>query len=102
MAPTQVNETLNSSAPNLNSDLVYKLKKIEFLEQKIDELNDLCGGMDPYNEVGESEKKRLLEFGIEENADPFEITNRLVVMLEDSIEELQKLKDQIGPSAQAL
>lgn len=98
---TLMNETLNSTAPNLASDAIFFDKKREFLQEKIKVLNKLCHEIDPYKEIAENHQIILSEFGISNFADPFEVTNRLVVALEDSIEEYQALEAKLTEAQKA-
>lgn len=93
---TLMNETLNSTAPNLASDLIFLDKKREFLQEKIKILNKLCHEIDPYKTISSKHQIILAEFGIANFEDPFEVTNRLVVALEDSIEEFQNLDAKLN------
>lgn len=65
---------------------------IEVLEARIKKLSDICNELNPYAPVDESFKKRLREFNIMEFEDPFKITNALLRLLEDSIDELHRLR----------
>lgn len=93
---TLMNETLNSTAPNLASDLIFFDKKREFLQEKIKILNKLCHEIDPYKAISQDHQMILSEFGIANFDDPFEVTNRLVLALEDSIEEFQSLEEKLS------
>lgn len=65
---------------------------IEVLEARIKKLSDICNELNPYAPVDESFKKRLREFNIMEFEDTFKITNALLRLLEDSIDELHRLR----------
>lgn len=65
---------------------------IEVLEARIKKLSDICNELNPYAPVDESFKKRLREFNIMEFEDPFKITNALLRLMEDSIDELHQLR----------
>lgn len=93
---TNMNETLNSTEPDLLSDKVFSDKKREFLQEKIKILNKLCHEIDPYREITEKQQAILSKFGVTKFSDPFEVTNHLVVALEDSIEEYQLLNAMLG------
>ncbi len=67
-------------------------EKIEVLEARIKKLNDICIELNPYGPVDKSFQKRLIEFSIMEFEDPFKITNALLRLLEDSIDELHILR----------
>ena len=67
---------------------------ISQLEGRISELNQLCANLDPYATIDEEEIKVLKKFNIQNWQDPFKLTNQLVLLLEDSIEELHRLKNE--------
>lgn len=67
-------------------------EKINLLENRIKKLGDICNELNPYLPVPPEFKLRLREFNILEVEDPFKITNALLRLLEDSINELHVLK----------
>ena len=64
------------------------------LEVFISKLKGICHEVDPYNELSLSMKERLIDVGITEFHDPFELTNHLLFMTENAIEKLSKLKEE--------
>ena len=71
-----------------------KLKQyILDLESKIKNLKILCDTLDPYAKISLDKKSELLSLGIKVLDNPFTITNQLLLMMEDSIVELEKLKN---------
>ena len=66
-------------------------KKIDSLKNKIARLNSLCLELNPYQEISTYFQEELKFFGILEFSDPFFITNRLVTLLEDAINELHQI-----------
>lgn len=92
MNQTPVGETFNTPNPLLSSDETHRGARVSFLEEKIAELEDICQHVDPAQELSEEMKERLAKFQITEYFDPFVITNKLVVLLEDYIEELHSLQ----------
>ena len=66
--------------------------KILYLENRIKKLSDICNELNPYQPVSDEFKKRLKEFNILEHNDPFKITNALLLLLEDTIDELHLIK----------
>ncbi len=66
-------------------------EKILFLKNRIQRLGDICQDLNPYLEISPELKDRLYEFNILELSDPFKITNTLLMLLEDSIDELHTL-----------
>jgi hypothetical protein len=63
-------------------------ENIQLLESRIKKLGDICNELNPYAPMSDEFKKRLREFNIMEFEDPFKITNALLMLLEDSIDEL--------------
>ncbi|ATH08644.1 hypothetical protein BIY24_12010 [Halobacteriovorax marinus] len=85
----------NSQAknPSLYSPTQVSLD-IMNLEILISKLKGICHEIDPYTELTLSMKERLIDVGIEEFNDPFALTNQLLFMTENAIEELAKLKEE--------
>jgi len=67
-------------------------EKIDFLEKRIKVLGDICSELNPYAEISNDLKMKLLDYNIVDLSDPFKITNQLLMLLEDSIDELHVLK----------
>lgn len=67
-------------------------EKIQHLENRIKKLGDICNELNPYLPVSPEFKMRLREFNIQEATDPFHVTNALLRLLEDTINELHLLK----------
>lgn len=67
-------------------------EKIQSLENRIKKLGEICNELNPYLPVSPEFKMRLREFNIHEATDPFQVTNALLRLLEDSINELHLLK----------
>lgn len=68
------------------------LEQILFLENRIQVLSDICSELNPYEEISAEQKMKLMNFNILDFSDPFKITNQLLVLLEDSIDELHLLR----------
>jgi hypothetical protein len=79
-------QRLSNDSKNNNEE------KILILEARIKNLNDICGDLNPYKPIDQDLKLRLKTFNIMEFNDPFKITNALLILLEDSIDELHILK----------
>jgi hypothetical protein len=73
-------------------DVVQNSEKILFLETRIQKLGEICTDLNPYEPIKDDFKIRLREFNILEFDDPFKITNALLILLEDTIDELHLLK----------
>lgn len=68
------------------------LEKILFLETRIKKLGEICNDLNPYQPIAPEFKLKLREFNIVEATDPFHVTNALLRLLEDAINELHMLK----------
>jgi len=67
-------------------------EKIDYLEARIKLLGDICTEINPYEAIPDELKMKLLDFNILDLDDPFKVTNRLLMLLEDTIDELHILK----------
>jgi hypothetical protein len=79
----------NSNKKPINDNQV--LQRIEELSNTIEDLNLLCKELDPYQPLDKETTDKLSTYGIFEIDNPFMITNKLVFMLENSVEELISL-----------
>ncbi|MBC7537279.1 MAG: hypothetical protein H7281_00540 [Bacteriovorax sp.] len=84
------NKTINDLGTN--PALFQNDEKILYLEARILKLGEICNDLNPYTPIPEDFKFRLREFNIMEFSDPFKITNALLMLLEDTIDELHILK----------
>lgn len=95
MNKTHQNNDLNApgqavaNSVDLNNPLN---EKISYLEARIKDLGEICQEIDPYQTVSDELKMRLLNYNILDLSDPFKITNQLLVLLEDTIDELHVIK----------
>ena len=85
------NELLSKSVLN-PIDYLSNTDKVLQLKERIKRLSDICQDLNPYEEISLDLKNRLAEFHILDLADPFKITNTLLILLEDSIDELHLLQ----------
>lgn len=60
---------------------------LEILASNVQELKDLCQNLDPYNPLSETDKEILKKYHIYDFFDPFTLTNKLILALEDALEE---------------
>lgn len=74
------------------ADHAVDQEKILNLEARIKKLGDICNDLNPYQPISDDFKKRLREFNILNADDPFHVTNALLRLLEDAINELHLLK----------
>ena len=89
---TLINDNFNTGTSQAESEKVFIENRVNLLTDRVESLNKLCSDLDPYKDIPASAQEKLSEFGIYEYSDPFAVTNKLVVLLEESIEELQKLQ----------
>lgn len=87
-----INDNFNTGLSSSESDKIYIENRVKLIGQRVEVLNKLCTDLDPYQEIPASYLQVLADFGINEATDPFQVTNQLVVLLEESIEELQNLE----------
>jgi hypothetical protein len=64
----------------------------EDLIKNIERLKYLCDHLDPYSPLDENFKTELSYFKIDNYRDPFDLTNKLLKLMEDSLEEQQTRK----------
>lgn len=64
----------------------------KILEGQISTLKNLCLNFNPYNPIDDETKCVLESFKIEICEDPFLMTNRLLALMENSIEEWERRK----------
>ncbi len=78
---------------NLNHTQQPKTKEERILElqELIESLNQICSNLDPYQPISDNMKLSLEKLNIVMTDDPFTLTNQLVVLLEDAVEELHSL-----------
>ena len=67
-------------------------EKIDSLEARIKLLDDICTEINPYEAITDELKMKLMNFNILELSDPFKVTNTLLMLLEDTMDELHVLK----------
>ncbi len=84
------------NTPGLGSPLSDRKLRLEELRVKVKKLNALVGDLDPYQPLSVEVQAELRSFGVLVLDDPFAITNQLVIILEDMIEELQRLETELS------
>lgn len=85
-------KSTNISSNGISSGFPELNEKIIQLEEKIKKISAICNELNPYQPVAKEFQLRLREFNILEFEDPFKITNSLLILLEDSIDELHLYK----------
>ena len=66
-------------------------EKVLELKARIERLSMICQDLNPYQPISHELQTRLSEFHILELSDPFKVTNTLLILLEDAIDELHML-----------
>jgi hypothetical protein len=66
--------------------------RILILEEKVAKLKVICDQLDPYQPIPQNLVEKLGELEIVDLYNPFHVTNKLLMLLEDSIEELHSLQ----------
>lgn len=64
----------------------------EDLDKNIERLKYLCDNLDPYSPVKGKFKSELEFFQINQYRDPYDLTNKLLKLMEDSLEERENRK----------
>ena len=67
--------------------------RIKQCEAKISDLKHFCDHFDPYKELSGKDISFLKKYEILAPYDPFIITNKLLMLMENTIEELEELKN---------
>lgn len=62
-------------------------------DETLDELQKFCQDFDPYRDMDLETKFRLQEFGIIDLSNPFDITNKLLLLLENNLQYRIKLQE---------
>ena len=65
-------------------------KSVEELKEQVKVLRKICGQINPYAPLSPRIKKKLASYKITQWDDPFALTNKLLVLLDDSMEELEE------------
>lgn len=86
----------NFNTPGLGVPFSDKKLRLEELRVKAARLNALASDLDPYQELSDENRAELKAVGVLVLDDPFAITNQLVVILEDTIEELHRLEAELS------
>jgi len=71
-------------AASLSDDAVYP--EFYLNDDQLQELQDFCHSFNPYEEPSLEDKLRLKEFGVTDFNNPFEVTNKLLLLLENNIQ----------------
>ena len=55
-------------------------------DQQLEELRKFCDSLNPYAPMSLEQKLRLSEYGITDLSNPFEVTNKLLLLLENNLQ----------------
>ena len=66
--------------------------KISLLKDRVRILQNICNEIDPFGEISEEHRNLLSELGSFDFSDPFDLTNQLIVMTENILEEIHHLE----------
>lgn len=55
-------------------------------DEQLAELQEFCQTFNPYEELSLESKLRLQEYGVESFENPFEVTNKLLLLLENNLQ----------------
>ena len=87
----ETTELIHKTIENLTSLAKQThLFRREKLENKIKELKQFCDRFDPYKELNSVDISFLKKYHIHPPYDPFMLTNKLLMELENTIEELEE------------
>lgn len=91
--------TINDTSHILNAGKFFlesePEKRIFELEKKAELLKKLCHEIDPYSSLTNEQINLLKGLEIVQFDDPFLLTNQLLLLTEDTLEELEELKLKI-------
>ncbi len=89
-----MNKPTQTPSVNIGSSPILDLQdeKIKYLEARIESLSLICQELNPYTQIPDELKMRLLDYNILDLSDPFKVTNQLLILLEDTIDELHLIK----------
>ncbi|MCP4913625.1 MAG: hypothetical protein GY909_10940 [Oligoflexia bacterium] len=75
----------------MNQEQLKQLSN-EQLTLRVQALKEICDTVNPYLPLDEEAKAKLQKFNIEISEDPFHITNQLLHLVDNSVEELEQRK----------
>lgn len=87
-----LNTHSESSRPRVTNSAQLRLDELEL---KILELKSLADQMNPYEPLPLSIQEKLEKWGIPLSPDPFKLTNKLLLTMEDAIEQRSRLRQEL-------
>ncbi len=86
----EINHIKNRINPcNINAINCNSITQLEFM---IKDLSYICDILNPYEKIPSELIEKLSIYNIKDLSDPFSITNKILVLLEDGIVKLSQLK----------
>lgn len=82
---------LNSYADHYTEPFPHAWRYQKIMAQRAAQLKEICDQLDPYQPLSPAMQQQLQQFGINDFSDPFQITNQLLLLLEDTLTELHNL-----------
>ena len=67
--------------------------KISLLKNRVKILQDICDKIDPFQGISKEDRTILAQMGDFDYSNPYQLTNQLIVMMEDTLEELKRPHD---------
>lgn len=67
---------------------------ISQLKSRAQTLRRLCEDLDPYSPLSKEEQELLESLGVYSYNDPFQLTNELIMKMEDTLEEILKREEK--------
>jgi hypothetical protein len=92
MNKTSITEISNISHSEQISQFATLEERKNFLNEKVEKLKFITDQLDPYKPLPEVMRLALKEFHLDHEKDPFALTNKLIILLEDALNELHELK----------
>ena len=86
-----LNHDLNSASLTPSAAFPHAWRYQKIMQQRAAQLREICDQLDPYRPLSPEMQQQLQQFGINDFSDPFQITNQLLLLLEDTLTELHNL-----------
>lgn len=97
MNKNSITEISNIAYGEQLSQLSSPEERLNFLNEKVEKLKFITDQLDPYKPLPEVMRLALKEFHLDHENNPFVLTNKLIILLEDAINELYELKQNTQP-----
>lgn len=92
----EVFQIQNKSHQNQQTQIEQDIVRPDFYlnDEALAELRSFCDTFDPYVNLDLETKFRLQEYGIIDLSNPFDITNKLLLLLENNLQYRIKIQEQ--------